>query len=130
VTTFVSTQHDRYLGSVAGDGHCVAFVREVTGAPHTAAWRRGALVRGGSHPSGALIATFDEDGRYANATDGSSHAAVLISVTAAGLVVTDQWRGQPVAVRTIRFKGGQGPACDDADRYHVVVTDCATPTVA
>jgi hypothetical protein len=75
-----------------------------------------------------VIATFDPSGRYANATDGSSHAAILISATAAGLVVADQWVGQPVHTRTIRFKGGNGPACDDADRYYVVGTDTATTT--
>lgn len=123
--TFVSTTHDKYTGAVVGNGHCVAYVREVTGAPHTSQWRRGEKVRGGALPSGTAIATFDANGRYANATDGSSHAAILISATDAGLVVMDQWQGQPVHQRTIRPKGGAGPACDDADRYHVVVTDAA-----
>ena len=127
---FISTQHDRHAGSVVGTGHCVPFVREVTGAPHTSQWRRGAKVRGGAHPSGTAIATFDANGRYANATDGSSHAAILISETATGLVVMDQWLGQPVQTRTIRYKGGNGPACDDADRYYVVGTDTAPATTA
>jgi hypothetical protein len=36
--------------------------------------------------------------------------------------------GQPVHERLIRFKGGEGLACDDADRFHIVET--ATQTAA
>jgi hypothetical protein len=126
---FVADRHHRY-GSVVGNGHCVAFVREAAGAPHTALWRQGERVRGGDVPSGTVIATFDDTGRYRNATDGSSHAAVLLAETAAGLVVADQWIGQPLHERTIRFKGGNGMPCDDGDQYHVVITDAPDAAAA
>ena len=69
---------------------------------------------------GTLIATFDPDGLYGNHRDGRSHCAILYNVTAPGLVVLDQWVGRPAAMRTIRFKGGQGPAVDDGDAYAVI----------
>ena len=122
---FVSLRPDKYAGLVVGSGQCVEFARASTGAPHSSAWRRGAPVYRCDHESGTLIATFDADGRYANATDGSSHAAILLSSTPAGLVVMDQWSGQPVHTRTIRPKGGRGPASNDADAYYVVITDAA-----
>ena len=43
-------------------------------------------MRGGYHPpAGCIIATFNEDGQYANATDGSSHAAILLFEEVNGL---------------------------------------------
>lgn len=117
---FVASRHEHLRGSVVGTGHCVPFVREVTGAPITTQWRRGAKVRESPQLApGTAIATFHGD-RYANAVDGSSHAAVLIAVNEDGLVVADQWLGQPVHQRVIRFRGGQGNAANDGDQFFVV----------
>ena len=73
-------------------------------------------------PPLVIIATFGQDGRYANATDGSSHAAVFLHETSEAIEVWDQWQGQPVHRRMIRFRGGQGPAANDGDRFFVVET--------
>jgi hypothetical protein len=113
---------ETYAGRVIGDGHCVAFVREVAGLPHTSAWRRGELVRGSAVLEGTPIATFDRNGRYANATDGSSHAAVLIEETPMGLMVWDQWKGHPVERRLIRFQDGKAKPANDGDKFHVIET--------
>lgn len=107
-----------HIGKVVGDGHCVAFVREVCGLPQTSHWRRGGAAL--EAQPGTPVATFDADGRYGNHTDGRSHAAILLEGTDYGLRVIDQWKGQPVHERLIRFKDGQGPAADDADRYAVI----------
>lgn len=117
---FVASKHDHLKGRVVGTGHCVAFVREVTGAPHTSQWRRGAKVRGSDAVPGTAIATFDSRGRYANATNGTSHAAVLISINADGLRVADQWVGRAVRERLIRYRGGNGLPADDGDAYSVI----------
>lgn len=117
---FVSTTHDRWQRKVVGTGHCVPFVREVSGAPITAQWRRGAPVKGGNLAPGTAIATFDRNGRYANAVDGSSHAAIFVRETINGIFVVDQWLGQPVHERFIRFRDGGGDAVNDADRFHVI----------
>jgi hypothetical protein len=110
----------RYYGHVVGNGHCVPFVQQAGGVPHTSKWRRGQKVRGSGVEPGTVIATFDGDGRYANAVDGSSHVAVLIAETEDGLLVADQWIGQPVHQRTIRFRGGSGNAVNDGDQFHVI----------
>lgn len=116
---FIARDPERVLGTVVGDGHCVAYVRSVSDAPQTALWRQGAAV-GARTPVNAIIATFDARGRYANAVDGSSHAAVFLFCHAQGIDVLDQWVGQRVHRRTIRFRGGQGHAVNDADRFYVV----------
>ena len=119
---------EAYNGRVVGNGHCVAFVRQVAGAPHTSQWRRGDHVRSSPPPAGTAIATFDPDGTYGNHTDGRSHTAILLEVRSDGLFVRDQWVGRPVATRLIRFRGGQGDPVNDGDAYYTIVGNGADPT--
>lgn len=121
---FVAKSAKEYLGTVVGDGHCVAYVRAAALAPHTSAWVQGNAVWDTADiKPGTAIATFNQHGVYANTTDGSSHTAIYLDTNeAGGILVIDQWVGQPVHQRTIRPKGGQGPACDDADAYAVIET--------
>lgn len=119
---FIASDPQRYLGTPVGNGHCVALVREATGAPLTAQWRRGKQARGGNLASGTAIATFDHHGRYINATDGRSHAAILLAEEALGLRVIDQWVGRAPAERLIRFKRGSHPHADDGDHYYQIIT--------
>jgi hypothetical protein len=116
-------------GRVVGNGHCVAYVREAAGLGHTSTWKKGGKVRGGGLGAGTAIATFGANGTYENRTDGASHTAILIAETPQGLQVWDQWRGQPVHQRLIRFKGGQGTANNDGDQYHVIMTEDGTAAV-
>lgn len=109
------------MGKPVGTGHCVALVREVTGAPITTQWRRGAKVR--DNPDlvpGTAIATFDPNGRYGNHVDKRSHAAILLAVNSDGLLVVDQWLGQPTHQRTIKFRDGGGDPVNDGDAFHVI----------
>ena len=117
-----------YAGKAVGNGHCVGFVREAAGLPHTSLWRRGEQVRAIRPPAGTAIATFDPDGRYGNHTDGRSHAAILVATQGDGLLVWDQWVGHPVAQRVIRFRGGSGQAVNDGDQFHVI--EVAAPVAA
>jgi hypothetical protein len=118
---FVAPPVTHYLGTVVGNGHCVAYVREAAGCPHTSMWFAGDLVRGGNYQPGTAIATFDKKtGLYGNHTDGRSHAAILVEEKPDGLMVTDQWKLHAVAQRLIRFKGGKGKPCDDGDQYRVI----------
>ena len=109
-----------YAGKGEGSGHCVAFVQSAAHAPHTSYWRRGVKVRGNQVATGTAIATFSRDGRYENRLDGASHAAILIAQVNGGLHVWDQWKGHPVSQRTIRWKGGQGKASNDADQFYTI----------
>ena len=110
------------MGLVVGDGHCVAFVRAAANAPHTSLWIEGRPVYEvvDTLAPGTAIASFNSDGRHANATDGSSHAAIFIGADDTGFSVYDQWKLHAVALRVIRHKGGNGLACDDADAFSVV----------
>jgi hypothetical protein len=121
----VADNPEQYLGKHHGESeHCVALCKHAAGLGATPTWRRGERVLGGNVPSGAVVATFTADGLYANATDGSSHAAILLEQDeAGGLRVIDQWVGHPASARTIRDKSGSGPAADDASRYWTIETE-------
>ena len=117
---FVASQLEGVTGKIYGNGHCVALVRDLSGAPFTAQWRRGVRVR--DNPSlapGTAIATFDGD-RYGNHTDGRSHAAILLEIKDDGLLVIDQWIGQSAHQRTIRWRGKTGFAVNDGDQFYVI----------
>jgi hypothetical protein len=109
-----------FVGNAVGSGQCVAYVQAASGAPVTAKWKRGILVKGGNVPHGTAIATFDPDGTYGNHTDGRSHAAILDVELPAGLQVWDQWLTHPCAKRVIHFRAGVGTAVNDGDQFHVI----------
>lgn len=119
--SFIALDPQRHAGRSIGTGHCVPYVREVTGAPPTKYWCRGEPVRSATNlPIGTAIATFSAHGTYGNRTDGGSHAAILVCREDQGLRVWDQWKGKPVSLRVIRYKAGAGPACDDGDQYYII----------
>lgn len=104
---YIAQDPGSYAGTVVGTGQCVAFVQQASGAPVTSQWTRGDKARGNSTiQKGTAIATFDANGNYTNSTDGTSHAAIYVGQDSAGLQGWDQWMGQPVHQRTIRFQGG------------------------
>lgn len=108
------------MGTVVDNGHCMRHVQVCHGVPHSSQLRRGAAVDANT-PRGAIVATFNGAGQYTNSTDGSSHIAVFLETRTDGAIaVVDQWKGQPVHERTIRDKGGQGTANNDASRFFVV----------
>src|SRR4029077_15185482 len=88
VTTvpFIADNPKLHIGDVVSTGHCMRHVQVVAGVPHSSRLRRGDPVRGASCAPGTVIGTFDKDGRYANATDGSSHVAILLAETDEGLL--------------------------------------------
>lgn len=109
-----------YLGQVVDNGHCMRHVQVAHGVPHSSKLRAGPRVRDADVPRGTIIATFGGTGRYENRTDGSSHIAVLLEKRQDGLLVVDQWRGQRVHERLIRYRDGEGRAVNDGDQFHVV----------
>jgi hypothetical protein len=116
---YVASAPGDYSGQVVGDGACVAFVRACSNAPASSSWREGEKVRGNQTlRAGAAIATF-VDGAYPSAATGN-HAAIYIGQTEEGIQVWDQWRGQPVHQRTIRFRGGEGSMSNDGDAFSVI----------
>lgn len=110
-----------YDGKTIGTGQCVAFVQQCAGAPTTGVWRQGLKIKGamiGTISPGTAIATF-VNGHYPNNAHGN-HAAIYISHDSQGIQVWDQWTGQAVHRRTIRYKGGQGSASNDGDQFYVI----------
>lgn len=120
---FVASDYERFVGRSAGSGQCVALVQ----AAHpdvglTRTWAPGTPVRDAADLApGTVIATFDASGRYANATDGTSHAAIYLGQDRRGIQVLDQWAGSPAAVRTIPWSNPGGTAVNTGATYRVVV---------
>jgi hypothetical protein len=103
--SFVAKNPESFKGQAVGTGQCVAFVEASALTPNTAHWKVGAKVQGDlTLPTGTAIASFDPDGTYGNHTDGRSHAAIYVSQDQHGLLVWDQWKGQVVHQRVIRFQ--------------------------
>lgn len=118
--SWVAGSPSDYKKTVVGDGQCVAFVVKAASMPHTAAWKRGDLAKGGVVVSGTAIATFDDDSTYGNHTDGRSHAAIFIELQDGGLLVWDQWVGHSVDQRVIKFRGGSGKPVNDGDAFYII----------
>jgi hypothetical protein len=112
----------RLLGRSVGSGQCVALVQATSpDIGRTAGWVRGEKVQGNfALRPGTPIATFAPDGHYANATDGSSHAALYLGQTAEGVQVLDQWRGSAAAVRTIPWHAQGATAANTGRAFHVI----------
>jgi hypothetical protein len=118
---FVAKDAASFTGKTVGSGECVDFVKKAADAPETSKWVRGAKVRDNKDiAKGTAIATLTEDGYPNNAT--GNHAAIFDEFDAdkKGFYVWDQWTGQPVHRRLIRYKGGQGSKSNDGDAFYVI----------
>jgi hypothetical protein len=109
----------QYSGQCVGSGQCVALVQSATGVGNTSTWSEGQSVQGANIPVGTAIATFDQSGTYANATDGSSHAAIYLGQDANGIQVLDQWSGHAASVRTLPFSNS-GSAANNGSAFYVI----------
>ena len=91
---------DGFAGQAVGSGQCVALAQAVNPAIGlTRTWSPGGQVQGNpSLAPGTVIATFDQNGRYANATDGSSHAAIYLGQNAQGSRSWINGLGSPLAI--------------------------------
>lgn len=119
---FMAADFAQYLGRSTGSGQCVALVRAANpGIGPTRNWKCGPPVRGNADlRPGTAIATFNGADRYANATDGSSHAAIYLGQNERGIQVMDQWAGSEAAVRTIPWRNPSGVAANTGTAFHVV----------
>jgi hypothetical protein len=120
---YIAARPEAFEGRVVGAGYCVDFVKAAAGVPRTDAWQEGAEVHGNPHIApGTAIATFGSDGSYTS--ESGNHAAIYLYQDERGLWVYDQWRGQPVHKRLIRFEGGSGSKwgskSNDGTRFAVI----------
>lgn len=111
-----------YLGRSVGTGQCVALVKAANPSLGPASgWAAGASVQGNTALApGTPIATFDGANRYANATDGSSHAAIYLGQDQRGMLVMDQWAGSSAAIRTIPWSNPGSVAANTGSAFRVV----------
>jgi len=111
---------DSFARQSPGSGQCVVLVQAADPAVGlTRTWVQGQQVQGNAAlVPGTIIATFNSQGQYANATDGSSHAAIYLGQNAQGIQVLDQWAGSPAAYRTIRWSGVT--SANSESTFHVV----------
>lgn len=119
---FMAADFAQYLGRSTGSGQCVALVQAANpGIGLTRTWKCGPPVQGNTDlRPGTAIATFNSADRYANATDGSSHAAIYLGQNERGIQVMDQWAGSAAAVRTIPWNNPSGVAANTGTAFHVV----------
>lgn len=117
----IASGYERFLGQSVGSGQCVALVQAADpNVGLTRTWTQGAQVMGNAElKPGTAIATFDGSGRYANATDGSSHAAIYLGQTAQGIQVQDQWLNHAASVRTIPWNNTTG-ASNTGSQFYVI----------
>ena len=122
LSEFRANDYKQYVGRSSGSGQCVALVQAaLPGTGSTRGWTCGDPVRGNPGlQAGTAIATFGSSGRYANATDGSSHAAVYLGQNEQGIQVLDQWSGSPAAMRTIPWTNPGGVAANTGSLFHIV----------
>jgi hypothetical protein len=120
---YIASSPEAFEGHVVGAGHCVDFVKAAAGAPRTDAWQEGAEVHGNPHIArGTAVATFESDGSYTS--ESGNHAAIYLYQDDRGIWVYDQWQGQPVHKRLIRFEDGSGSKwgskSNDGRRFAVI----------
>lgn len=121
-TGSVASSYSQYLGEAVGSGQCVALLQAADpGVGLTATWTPGAQVMGDTNLApGTSIATFNSAGKYANATDGSSHAAIYLGQNSQGIQVMDQWLTQPASYRTIAWNNPGKTAANTGSQFYVV----------
>jgi len=124
LASLAASQLGRFVGRSAGSGQCVALAKAVQPAiGPTSTWRGGDAVQGNTAlQPGTVIATFNRANRYANALDGSSHAAIYLGQTQQGVQVLDQWAGSRAAVRTIPWNNPSGVPANTGAAFQVVKT--------
>lgn len=112
----------QYAGQAVGSGQCVALVQAAdANVGLTRTWAQGAQVQGDTElRPGTAIATFDSTGRYANAMDGSSHAAIYLGQNAQGIQVMDQWSNHAASYRTISWNNPGATAANTGSAFYVV----------
>lgn len=117
----IAAGYERFLGQSVGSGQCVALVQAADpNVGLTRTWTQGEQVMGNTNlKPGTAIATFDGSGRYANATDGSSHAAIYLGQNAQGIQVQDQWLNHAASVRTIPWNNSTG-AANTGSQFYVI----------
>ena len=105
-----------------GNAECVEFIKQMLGAPPTAAWLEGKkITKGDLTPlPGTAIATF-VNGKYPQAGSTGKHAAIYLGQNGVGISVLDQWRSQgEVKQRIIKWNPTSPGASNDGKAFSII----------
>jgi hypothetical protein len=115
---------EKLMDDPVGSGQCPGIVQSFGGCPLVEFWFEGPKVRGNhAIPYGTVVATF-VDGKYPN-WDHGNHVAIYITQDATkGVLVFDQWKGQPAQYRWMKFKDNAGviDRSDNGSALSIVLT--------
>jgi hypothetical protein len=94
---YIAANPEQWIGQDSvGSGECVDLVKAAAGTPRTTFWKPGRLVMGDQTiPRGAIIATFDANGRYLG------HAAIYLGQDAGGIHAVDQYNNREPDTRIL-----------------------------
>lgn len=105
---WVIKDFDKLKDKPCGSGKCPGIVQTHGGLPLVKFWFEGPKVRGLSViPYGTAVATF-VDGTYPNWETGNHVAIYIDQHPAKGVLVFDQWTGEPAGYRWMKFKDEAG----------------------
>ena len=118
---YVAHHPDQYRGQHLGVTHqCTDFVKTASGAPPASLWHKGEAVHGNMTIAIGTAIACGWDGNIYPSRPHGNHAAIFISEDSNGIRVIDQWLGQRPHERVIHFRGGNGSASNDGDKFYVV----------
>ncbi|MGH6928399.1 MAG: BPSL0067 family protein [Dongiaceae bacterium] len=119
---WVIKDFDKLEGKVVGSGKCPGIVQSHGGLPLVKAWFEGPKVRGLSvTPYGTAVATF-VNGRYPNWETGNHVAIYIDQHPAKGVLVFDQWTGEPAGYRWMKFGDGVSDRSNDGAALSIILT--------
>jgi hypothetical protein len=105
---WVIKDFDKLRDTVVGSGKCPGIVQSHGGLPLVRFWFEGPKVRGTpAIPYGTAVATF-VDGKYPNWEHGNHVAIYIDQDPVKGVLVFDQWTGQPAGYRWMKYKDEAG----------------------
>jgi hypothetical protein len=113
---------EKLEGKVVGSGQCPGIVQSYGGLPLTKFWFEGPKVKGlDAVPYGTAIATFI-GGKYKSLKHGNHVAIYIRQDPVKGLLVFDQWTGQPAHYRWLEWGDGVTDRSNDGAAMSIILT--------
>jgi hypothetical protein len=119
---WVIKDFERLKDKVVGSGQCPGIVQSHGGLPFVRLWFAGPKVKGTpAIPYGTAVATF-VDGKYPNWKHGNHVAIYIDQDPVKGVLVFDQWTGQPAGYRWMEFGDGVTDRSNDGAALSIILT--------
>jgi hypothetical protein len=119
---WVIKDFDKLRGKVVGSGQCPGIVQSYGGLPLVRFWFEGPKVKGTpAIPHGTAVATF-VNGKYPNWKHGNHVAIYCDQDPARGVLVFDQWTGEPAGYRWMKFGDGVSDRSNDGAALSIILT--------